>query len=338
MKGLSEVWRKPPVLGIALGFIIGGVAAGAGDVGVGAGGMTVLDDGGGGGSAVRAGVGACCLDSGACFEITESDCDAALGMYVGDDTACLGDSNGDDIDDACGGACCTCPGTPGEPGVCEEAALHVDCLDGGGFWLGGLSCAPNPCPGVPYNDDCSMAEGVDLRFPDVCVHPEDGSSSGTHCVDSGDCPLEELCAGRYFYYDNRCATDDFPDLGTGCGGTGDLHYDVWYRYTCSFGPYRCWLWVSSCGLVEHDQMMAAYIATPDDCAALSLDDEICCGNDSCGQLGGPAAMPNSEADGCLSLGLLPGATVLVRVGGWDTPEHSGDARGEGEILFAAVSG
>ena len=338
MKKFGGVLKQRLVFGAALGFILCGVAAGSGDIQVQPKGVTTANDRGGDGFVVRDGAGACCLNTGGCVETTESDCDAMSGMYVGDDTACLGDFNGDDIDDACGGACCTCPATPGVPGVCEEAALHVDCLDNEGFWLGGMACDPNPCPGAPANDDCPNAMIVDLSLPNVCVDPEDGSSSGTPCIDYWDCPEYEVCIGRYFDYDNRCATDDFADLATACGGTGDLHYDVWYSYTNPFAPFSCTLQVSSCGLVEHDQMMAAYLATPADCAGLGPGDEICCGNDSCGQTGGPAAMPNTEAEGCVWLELPPAATALIRVGGWDTPEHGGDARGWGKVLFAAVSG
>ncbi len=44
--------------------------------------------------------GACCAD-GLCSEITEADCTAADGLYMGDNTLCLGDNDGDGYDDAC---------------------------------------------------------------------------------------------------------------------------------------------------------------------------------------------------------------------------------------------
>ncbi|MFH1416982.1 MAG: hypothetical protein ABII12_01660 [Planctomycetota bacterium] len=44
--------------------------------------------------------GACCSD-GLCSVLTETDCTAADGLYLGDATACLGDNDGDGYDDAC---------------------------------------------------------------------------------------------------------------------------------------------------------------------------------------------------------------------------------------------
>ncbi len=47
-------------------------------------------------------MGACCLDGGLfCTLMTEADCIAAAGIYKGDGTVCLGDNNGNGIDDAC---------------------------------------------------------------------------------------------------------------------------------------------------------------------------------------------------------------------------------------------
>ncbi len=46
-------------------------------------------------------VGACCSTEGGCQEMTEEDCIAAGHEWLGAGTACLGDNNGNEIDDAC---------------------------------------------------------------------------------------------------------------------------------------------------------------------------------------------------------------------------------------------
>lgn len=46
-------------------------------------------------------VGACCSPEGACQEMTEDDCIAAGHEWLGAGTVCLGDGNGNEIDDAC---------------------------------------------------------------------------------------------------------------------------------------------------------------------------------------------------------------------------------------------
>ncbi|MEE8417595.1 MAG: sialidase family protein, partial [candidate division Zixibacteria bacterium] len=46
-------------------------------------------------------VGACCSPGGACQEMTEEDCIAAGREWIGPGTECLGDNNGNGIDDAC---------------------------------------------------------------------------------------------------------------------------------------------------------------------------------------------------------------------------------------------
>ncbi|MCK4659137.1 MAG: IPTL-CTERM sorting domain-containing protein [Phycisphaerae bacterium] len=45
--------------------------------------------------------GACCLSGGSCSELPESECEATGGTFQGAGSVCLGDNNGDGIDDAC---------------------------------------------------------------------------------------------------------------------------------------------------------------------------------------------------------------------------------------------
>ncbi|MEE8577104.1 MAG: hypothetical protein V3T31_07595, partial [candidate division Zixibacteria bacterium] len=49
--------------------------------------------------------GGCCLPDNTCVDVTEADCLAAGGDYLGDATACLGDNNSNGQDDACEDPC-----------------------------------------------------------------------------------------------------------------------------------------------------------------------------------------------------------------------------------------
>ena len=206
--------------------------------------------------------------------------------------------------DDCGpvyGACCTCPPTPTGEGVCQEETLLADCLDNDGVtWLVGTGCDPNPCSGTPPNDECADAESV----PSLAA---------------GDATLE---------FDNRCATDDDPRLDTDCATSGDLHYDVWFAYTAEASGQ---LTISSCGLVGWDQMIAVYDVTDPgkDCTNLTEDDEIACGDDDCGIGAGPSEVMFT---------VTTGQELLIRVGGWDTIEHTGNARGDGTVRFSLHPG
>ncbi|UCE19473.1 MAG: hypothetical protein JSV84_03765 [Gemmatimonadota bacterium] len=49
-------------------------------------------------------VGACCLPDGRCMTVTERMCDTYGGAYQGDDVPCLGDADGNEVDDRCEGS------------------------------------------------------------------------------------------------------------------------------------------------------------------------------------------------------------------------------------------
>ena len=202
-------------------------------------------------------------------------------------------------DDDCGpvyGVCCTCPVIPPGEGVCQEGVLQADCLENGGTWIVGTGCDPNPCSDTPANDECADAELV--------------PSPAT-----GDVTVQ---------FENRSATDDDPYIETNCGGTGDLHYDVWFAYNVEASGE---LTISSCGLLEWDQMIAVYDVTDPgkDCANLTRYDEITCGDDDCGIFPGPSEVV---------FRVTTGQELLVRVGGWDKPpDYLWNTRGDGEIRF-----
>ena len=205
--------------------------------------------------------------------------------------------------DDCGevvGACCYC--LPGGPGVCEEHTPRTECSDNGGTWLAGTYCDPNPCPGTPENDNCAEAIIVS------------GLATGYWPVSTGP---------QLYPLGNICATDDGPEHTNCLADAGDLTYDVWYSYIVEADGE---LTVSSCNLVNFDQMIAVYdVSDPSvDCSNVSQDHEIACGNDDCRVYEGPSE---------ITIEVTAGQELHIRAGGWETSPPSGHSRGEGQISF-----
>ena len=203
-------------------------------------------------------------------------------------------------------ACCQC----GEPPC--EILTRGEC-DGlsppGGFMLAENSCDPNPCPGIPPNDDCVNAVVIE----DVKV---------------------EGLAGKRIDFNNVCATDDGPIMGC---GAGDLHFDIWYYYDVEAAGD---LIVSMCNLASFDTILVFYEGAGGPaavCTPSHMDEEPndigdtgcnpplsggdCCGDDTCNITSGPSE---------LSAHVAAGDEVLIRVGGWyDAGEGVGDGKGWG---------
>ncbi|MEW5795209.1 MAG: hypothetical protein AB1772_02500 [Candidatus Zixiibacteriota bacterium] len=104
-----------------------------------------------GGSTVT---GACCGPNGNCFVTTAIDCEQQGGLYLGDGTVCLGDLDGDGVDDACGsalvrGACCLPNGT------CM-VTLQSLCQAAGGLYLGNGSVCLGDSDGDGFDDACEQ--------------------------------------------------------------------------------------------------------------------------------------------------------------------------------------
>lgn len=81
--------------------------------------------------------GACCFPTGTCADLTEPDCNTQGGIFLGIGSVCLGDGNGNGIDDACEqvlGACCW------PNGQCT-LETQANCLNAGGDFKGnGVAC------------------------------------------------------------------------------------------------------------------------------------------------------------------------------------------------------
>ena len=107
---------------------------------------------------------ACCFADGACIETTEVDCNGQGGVYQGDGTNCLGDSDGD------GGVepCDNCPNHPNGPllGTCTNGTI-------------GQICTSNEQCDITVGDGfCSMNQEDN--------YPPGGNGLGDACECEGD--------------------------------------------------------------------------------------------------------------------------------------------------------
>lgn len=112
-------------------------------------------------------VGACCFRGGACQVLSEQECFAAGGSPLGSGTTCLGDSDGNGIDDACQPpppyACCF------ENGECIDLPAGVSQCPSGGLLISG------PCGNTLA---CCMPDGTCLDTNEVCCREAGGTPQG----------------------------------------------------------------------------------------------------------------------------------------------------------------
>jgi hypothetical protein len=162
---------------------------------------------------------ACCLPDGTCAVMPEADCLARRGKVLPAGAVCLGDNNGDGIDDACGiGPCGECPkgihwidqtlcppGYRATPGVCK---------------IGGGTCTTNAqCPGF-----CSVCTAVTCTADTPCP-----SNCGTCEQDVCNKPggdQDTVHSGAVLGIDTT--GDCIADLNAVLGGTATIHKE---------GPY-----------------------------------------------------------------------------------------------------
>ncbi len=111
--------------------------------------------------------GACCFADGSCNVLSSIDCSNQGGQYMGDGTICLGDLNGNQIDDACEippptGACCFTDGS------CQVLTA-INCgLQGGVYQGDGTICLGDSNPANGIDDACETPQGQKwLQPPDL---------------------------------------------------------------------------------------------------------------------------------------------------------------------------
>ncbi|MCP4251377.1 MAG: hypothetical protein GY778_30445, partial [bacterium] len=165
--------------------------------------------------------GACCTATPDCFVTHEDTCLAAAGTYLGDETACGGDCDGDGVGDACAIAAGAADCQPNSiPDDCDIDSATSDDLDGNGV--------PDEC-----DRDCN-----ENGIPDGC----DVSCQPSYCSANypNDCGLSQDCQPDLI-------PDECPNGLPGSGLTY-LHDDGTYEYlTGQPGPpidppaYTAWL-------------------------------------------------------------------------------------------------
>ena len=169
--------------------------------------------------------GACCFPDGTCSDMTQAACEALVGAsYAGDGSACLGDGDGNGVDDACEqlvptGACCYPDGSCGvtTQANCEASPTNsyagdgTTCLGDGNsngvddgceqFWASGACCY-----GDPYAPSCVNAtqyaclqtySGTWYGGLDCATYTCPGvEPTGACCLPNGDCftTTPSLCA------------------------------------------------------------------------------------------------------------------------------------------------
>ena len=163
-------------------------------------------------------VGACCLQSGSCHEISQDLCEGDLnGIYQGDAVSCTDELCVDPL-----GACCT------PLSECLENVSAVTCLNIGGSFF--VDCASAECQ---FNrGGCCFESGtcLDVRTEEICqflggeyagtnIFCIDNPCSGSCCLDSGACidtSEEEDCqllGGEFLQY-RTCS--ERPCVGACC--------------------------------------------------------------------------------------------------------------------------
>lgn len=115
---------------------------------------------------------ACCLPDGTCAQLPPDECKQKRGKVLPVGSLCLGDNDGDGIDDACGA----------DP--CEECGPGI-------HWIDTPPC-PAPDPNVP--GVCKLGGATclsDAQCPGVC------SLNGDPCISNADCTAAgETCQGK----------------------------------------------------------------------------------------------------------------------------------------------
>jgi hypothetical protein len=148
--------------------------------------------------------GACCLPDGTCVVTTAADCQAQLGLYLGDDVPC----------DECGslepvGACCLADGS------CVQVSAF-ECGNLMGIYIGdGVPC--DECEGVTPRGACCLADGTCVQTSE----PGCQSMGGFYLGD--DTPCDEC---QSFFEPGACCLPDGTCLvvpGPKCLGLGGTY-------------------------------------------------------------------------------------------------------------------
>jgi hypothetical protein len=152
--------------------------------------------------------GACCFPDDTCFDLFEPDCIAQGGDFRGSGTICLGDNNGNGIDDACEemtpGACCF------PDGLCTDLN-EPDCIFQGGIYLGPGTACIGDNNGNGIDDACEEALGACCWPNGLCTLEieADCTNNGGNFLGYG-VPCEGDNNGNGI--DDACEVENIPTL------------------------------------------------------------------------------------------------------------------------------
>ena len=161
--------------------------------------------------------GACCLTSGQCVTLTNGDCFANGGTYLGDFSSCSPNPCGTGF-----GACCF-------PDLSCEVEDPDFCGQNGGVYLGdGTVCIPNPC-GAPVGACCYLGGlclvedaftcGGDFQGDGSTCDPSPcGEETGACCADGGICEIQTPanCGDTFLGVGTLCDPNPCLDIAGAC--------------------------------------------------------------------------------------------------------------------------
>ncbi|MGB0716672.1 MAG: hypothetical protein ACPGXK_12385 [Phycisphaerae bacterium] len=184
------------------------------------------------------------------------------------------------------GACCEA----GE--ICTDGVSAAECAATGGVYRPGESCgAPDVCP-----PECEAP---------LCVDAVDLNAPGEACESGFPCQRD--------YDVTFCDSTPFDvedcEVGSGNTGTTSLGAVSWFAVTPGAGETGTCT-VSACSQNNFDGVIAVY----EGCPSNPTTDAVGCGDDTCGEGGGPATV---------SWTCCEGVTYLVAAGGWNGESGSG---------------
>jgi len=206
------------------------------------------------------------------------------------------------------GACCN-------PDVCTGTVTEADCVQQGGVWYGGATCAELTCPaigacclGCPPEDTCSQTDSYHCFAQGGAWTPGLSCAEATCLPRGDDCLTDMLQVGDGAYpIDNRCASSDGTALVFCDTGWVAFKNDLWFAYDAACTGIATF---SMCGDANYDAIMAVYTDGTNTCSCpVDATTQVGPGaDDTCGVDGGPPM---------LQRWVTQGQCYTVRVGGWN---------------------
>ncbi|TVQ54792.1 MAG: hypothetical protein EA377_04830, partial [Phycisphaerales bacterium] len=181
--------------------------------------------------------GGCCLPAGFCEVLTESQCAAQQGLFLGEDVPC---SSVNCIN--LFGACCY------DDDSCETPVPQAFCINEGGTWLGsGTDCSNDAC-GDPVGACCIEVTGACDQFTEEICDIVDGiwQGAGVQCNDIVCFPSGSCCLP-----DGSCVDEVSPEECEDLDGSFQGNSSTCESTSCPQPQGACCLSNGSCiGLTE----------------------------------------------------------------------------------------